>query len=113
MSTANSITGRRDIPKTRTVRLNDPSEMPNDYGTTPGGTLFATTPGGTRIIYERNFLMQMRNSPLAQTPPKNLPLIEGVTTTGNTEDGCKQKSSKPQPPKEVVSNDEPQFEMDI
>lgn len=34
---------------------------------------------GTRIIYERNFLLQMRNSPLAKTPPKNLPVIPGVT----------------------------------
>ena len=34
---------------------------------------------GTRIIYDRNFLLQMRNSPVARTPPKNLPLIPGVT----------------------------------
>lgn len=34
---------------------------------------------GTRIIYERAFLMKMRNSPLAKTPPANLPVIPGVT----------------------------------
>lgn len=34
---------------------------------------------GTRIIYDRNFLLQMRNSPVARTPPKNLPVIPGVT----------------------------------
>ena len=35
----------RDIP-TRRVVLNDASQLPNDYSTTPGGTLFSTTPGG-------------------------------------------------------------------
>ena len=34
---------------------------------------------GTRIIYERAFLMKMRHSPLAKTPPANLPVIPGVT----------------------------------
>lgn len=35
---------------------------------------------GTRIVYDRTFLLQMRNSPLARTPPKNLPVIPGITT---------------------------------
>lgn len=40
---------------------------------------------GTRIVYERAFLMQLRNSPIARTPPKNYPnfpasLIKGVNT---------------------------------
>ncbi len=26
--------------------MNDLSQLPNDYSTTPGGTLFSTTPGG-------------------------------------------------------------------
>lgn len=34
---------------------------------------------GTRIIYERKFLLELRNSPLSRTPPQNLPLIPGVT----------------------------------
>jgi len=34
---------------------------------------------GTRIIYERKFLLELRNSPLSRTPPRNLPLIPGVT----------------------------------
>jgi hypothetical protein len=38
---------------------------------------------GTRIVYERAFLMQLRNSPVARTPPKNYPnfpasLMKGV-----------------------------------
>lgn len=35
----------RAIP-TRTVALSDPAQLPPDYCTTPGGTLFSTTPGG-------------------------------------------------------------------
>lgn len=42
-----------------------------------GGTIFGTTPGGTKIVYERAFLMNMRNSPLAKTPPNNMPCIPG------------------------------------
>ena len=39
---------------------------------------------GTRIVYERAFLMQMRQSPLAKTPPANLPVIPGVTVPAST-----------------------------
>lgn len=34
-----------DIPVRRVI-VNDPNQMPLDYGTTPGGTIFSTTPGG-------------------------------------------------------------------
>lgn len=34
---------------------------------------------GTRIIYDRKFLLDCRNSPLARTPPCCLPQIPGVT----------------------------------
>ncbi len=34
------------IPDRRVV-IKDPTEMPLDYSTTPGGTMFSTTPGGT------------------------------------------------------------------
>lgn len=39
--------------------------------------LFKTT--GTRIIYDRKFLLDCRNSPIARTPPCCLPQIPGVT----------------------------------
>uniref|UniRef100_H2XKN7 Eukaryotic translation initiation factor 4E binding protein 1 n=1 Tax=Ciona intestinalis TaxID=7719 RepID=H2XKN7_CIOIN len=64
----------------RHIRLNHLSELPNDYGTTPGGTFYSTTPGGTRIIYDRSFLLKCRSSPMANTPPSNLPDIPGVTS---------------------------------
>ncbi|XP_057215842.1 eukaryotic translation initiation factor 4E-binding protein 3 [Triplophysa rosa] len=57
------------------------SQLPESYNQTPGGTLFSTTPGGTRIIYERKFLLEFRNSPIARTPPCCLPHIPGVTIT--------------------------------
>ena len=37
-------TNAQSIPKR--ISINSPSELPNDYSTTPGGTLFSTTPGG-------------------------------------------------------------------
>lgn len=30
----------------RRIQINSPAEMPHDYSTTPGGTMFSTTPGG-------------------------------------------------------------------
>ena len=30
--------------------INHEHEMPSDYGTTPGGTMFAHTPGGMYLI---------------------------------------------------------------
>lgn len=35
---------------------------------------------GTRIIYDRKFLLDCRNSPVTKTPPRGLPTIPGVTT---------------------------------
>jgi len=81
---ARQLSGIQSIPVTRRVVINNEHDMPLDYGTTPGGTMFAHTPGGTRIVYERNFLMQMRQSPLANTPPANLPVIPGVTVPAST-----------------------------
>jgi len=58
--------------------LSDQSQIPTDYSTTPGGTWFSTTPGGTRIVYDRSFMLHLRNSPLAQTPPKNMHFVDGI-----------------------------------
>jgi len=69
------------VPVRRTGPM--PMQTANDLSQTPGGTIFGTTPGGTRIIYDRDFLLQMRQSPAACTPPKNIPFIPGVTTTGS------------------------------
>ncbi|GLG94656.1 Uncharacterized protein GBIM_01826 [Gryllus bimaculatus] len=77
---ARQATQSQVIPS-RKVLLSDPAQLPADYASTPGGTLYSTTPGGTRIVYERAFLLQLRHSPLARTPPKNIPsaLIRGAS----------------------------------
>ncbi|KAK9760528.1 Eukaryotic translation initiation factor 4E-binding protein 2 [Basidiobolus ranarum] len=72
-----NISVARDIPAVRRAEPGMP--LPADYSTTPHGTIFSTTPGGTKIIYDRSTLLQLRNSPLARTPPTNLPFIPGVT----------------------------------
>jgi len=65
-------THAQSIPSKK-ILVTDSSQLPDVYSSTPGGTLYSTTPGGTRIIYERAFLMNLKNSPLARTPPTNLP----------------------------------------
>ncbi|ORY01760.1 eukaryotic translation initiation factor 4E binding protein [Basidiobolus meristosporus CBS 931.73] len=72
-----NVSVARDIPIVRRAEPGTP--LPADYSTTPHGTIFSTTPGGTKIIYDRNTLLQLRNSPLSRTPPTNLPFIPGVT----------------------------------
>ncbi|XP_043912825.1 eukaryotic translation initiation factor 4E-binding protein 2 [Protopterus annectens] len=114
MSASRQHSESRAIPTSRTVLDNDTTQLPHDYCTTPGGTVFCTTPGGTRIIYGRKFLLDRRNSPVAQTPPRNLPIIPGVTSPGAISDDSKveansvhQSNGRPSLP------DDAQFEMDI
>ncbi|CAH0564710.1 unnamed protein product [Brassicogethes aeneus] len=65
---ARQATDSKAIP-TRKVLFADASELPSQYSSTPGGTLYSTTPGGTKIVYERNVLMNLKNSPISRTPP--------------------------------------------
>merc|ERR1719445_2437303 len=70
------------------------------------------TPGGTKIVYERAFLVNMRNSPLSRTPPTNLPSIPGVTSDlGKKEQ--KLENHIEMPNKEGDQNGDEQFSMDI
>lgn len=48
----------RAIP-TRTVLINDTTQLPHDYCTTPGGTLFSTTPGG-KWLHHLHFFQRQR-----------------------------------------------------
>ncbi|XP_053209642.1 eukaryotic translation initiation factor 4E-binding protein 3-like, partial [Panonychus citri] len=89
---------------TKKVQLTNLSQLPDDYCQTPGGTMFATTPGGTRIIYDRSFLLKMRNSPIASTPPKNLPYIAGVTT-GISPESLKENKS-PFKPSSLIKSEQ-------
>ncbi|XP_042637311.1 eukaryotic translation initiation factor 4E-binding protein 1-like [Orycteropus afer afer] len=111
-----SQTPSRAIPATRRVVLADGVQLPpGDYSTTPGGTLFSTTPGGTRIIYDRKFLMECRNSPVAKTPPRDLPTIPGVTSPVSEEPPMQARHSHLRNSTEdkPAGGEESQFEMDI
>jgi len=109
MSVATKEGSVKSIPKR--ILINDPSQLPSDYGTTPGGTLFSTTPGGTRIYYDRTFLLQCRNSPLTKSPPPNLAKIPGVTSPATEEKV--ENGHAVTPEKKLEHKEEPQFAMDI
>ncbi|XP_029820847.1 eukaryotic translation initiation factor 4E-binding protein 1 [Manacus vitellinus] len=80
---------------------------------TPDHVLVPPVSPGTRIIYDRKFLMECRNSPVAKTPPSDLPDIPGVTSPGAEElklenhhvQNCEEKAS--------AAGEEEQFDMDI
>lgn len=60
----------------------------------------------------------MRNSPIARTPPKNLPNIPGVTSPAvpnhPKENGDVVREKKPEQKQvDAAHCDDPQFEMDI
>lgn len=119
MSTDYQKTTAKAIPSTRRVTISDSAHMPHDYSTTPGGTLFSTTPGGTRIIYDRKFLLDCRSSPVTKTPPKNLPVIPGVTspaaadTSEKAQNGELLNNNNITAPDSSTTGDDSQFEMDI
>ncbi|CAL7941910.1 unnamed protein product [Xylocopa violacea] len=108
---ARQATQSQNIPSKRIV-INDPSQLPADYSSTPGGTLFSTTPGGTRIVYDRDFLMNLRNSPISRTPPRNMPSIPGelLKNTSNPAMQVKNQINKDTP---VIEESAEQFEMDM
>ncbi|XP_039630134.1 eukaryotic translation initiation factor 4E-binding protein 3-like [Polypterus senegalus] len=98
---------------TRVLHLKDWSQLPDCYSTTPGGTLFSTTPGGTRIIYDRKFLLECRNSPIARTPPCCLPQIPGVTVPQLSPLSKLEELKEIEEPEKEMPADDAQFEMDI
>lgn len=98
----------------RKVLIHDASDLPDLYSSTPGGTLYSTTPGGTRIVYERAFLMNLKNSPLARTPPTNLNnLPHNIlrnSPTANRQQQVPQAKKQPQP---KFDEHQEQFDMDL
>ncbi|NXB44766.1 4EBP1 protein, partial [Leucopsar rothschildi] len=102
-------TPSRDIPGPgKCLALPDGAPLP------PGGRADrAPVPPGTRIIYDRKFLMECRNSPVAKTPPSDLPDIPGVTSPSVEE--LKLENHHVQSCEEKVSaaGEEEQFDMDI
>lgn len=106
---------------TRNVQLGHVSELPHDYSSTPGGTIFSTTPGGTRIVYTGQFLKALRDSPLARTPPPAMAHVPGVTKlAGDSPTGQQVPQASPPPApataagdKAAHDGDDPQFDMDM
>mmetsp|Transcript_16587 Transcript_16587/g.24740 ORF Transcript_16587/g.24740 Transcript_16587/m.24740 type:complete len:121 (-) Transcript_16587:128-490(-) len=91
------------IPKSN--RKDGWAPNPQDLSVTPGGDHFyATTPGGSRIIYDRQSLLKLANSPLSKSPV-NLPFIPGVTKgTENTDNKSKEKQTAPAAQKPVSAS---------
>nr|CDS30584.1 eukaryotic translation initiation factor 4E [Hymenolepis microstoma] len=77
----------KDVPLRR-VKYSDRSQLPHDYSSTPGGSIFSTTPGGTRIYYDRDTLLMCKNSPIARSPPVGMICRPGVTCPLNCHGDC-------------------------
>ncbi|XP_035635499.1 eukaryotic translation initiation factor 4E-binding protein 3-like [Oncorhynchus keta] len=105
---SNSIGLNCPIPS-RFEQSKDWSQLADSYSQTPGGTLFSTTPGGTRIIYDRKFLLECRNSPITRTPPCCLPHIPGVTAPAQHPLGKLKEMDE----NKDISADDAQFVIDI
>ncbi|XP_068182669.1 eukaryotic translation initiation factor 4E-binding protein 2 [Antennarius striatus] len=69
----------------------------------------------TRIIYDRKFLLDRRNSPIAQTPPAHLPVIPGVTSQNVQRENQKNEANNHinNHDGKSTNGDDAQFEMDI
>lgn len=113
---ARQITHCQTIPSRR-ILITDSSQLPINYSTTPGGTLYSTTPGGTRIVYDRTVLLNLRNSPIARTPPTNITSFPGILIKGHDfTNEPKENGNVIRSPtkKEVILDDgNEQFEMDM
>ncbi|XP_063915791.1 eukaryotic translation initiation factor 4E-binding protein [Zophobas morio] len=111
---ARQVTESKTIP-TKKVYINDPSDLPSHYSSTPGGTLYSTTPGGTKIVYEKAFLMNLRNSPIAKTPPSyGIPesLMKGKPNHYNgTNKRCSNTNNHIS--RKIDDSHEEQFQIDI
>ncbi|XP_043113317.1 eukaryotic translation initiation factor 4E-binding protein 3-like [Puntigrus tetrazona] len=70
-------------------------------------------PPGTRIIYDRKFLLDCRNSPIARTPPCCLPQIPGVTIPSHHPMSKLQELKEELEEEKDLTADDNQFEMDI
>lgn len=67
---------------------------------------------GTRIIYDRKFLLECKNSLIARTPPCCLPQIPGVTTLPTVPPSKLELLKEQKQTEEEITDDE-QFEMDM
>jgi len=75
---------------------------------------------GTRIVYDRTFLMNLKNSPVARTPPTNLSSFPSELLQGSGKSPSRSPPKAMPPPAQPTGRAEPtieegseQFEMDI
>ena len=69
-----SGSGPHSIPIPASSRQS-PVEDSRSSSSLPSSMSPSSMSGDSKIVYERAFLINMRNSPLARTPPRNLPAI--------------------------------------
>lgn len=88
---------------------------PASLSTTPGGTIYGVTPGGTRIVYNRDAILNLSKSPLSQTPP-NFAIPAELLSTSPTESPSLEESWKEKAEggkkKDVEFMDEEVFDME-
>ncbi len=65
------------------------------YSTSAIAAYVRRFPPGTRIIYDRRFLLHMRNSPLAKTPPAKLASIPDILNEDEEKPAEETKSPEP------------------
>jgi len=83
-----------------------------NFSTSVGGTLYGTTPGGTKIVYDRNTLLQYRNSPLSKTPPPELAHLTEAMRNKKPISNTPTKPAVTQPTPTTKPTDEEMFQME-
>ncbi|XP_018299791.1 eukaryotic translation initiation factor 4E-binding protein 3-like isoform X2 [Mycetomoellerius zeteki] len=68
---------------------------------------------GTRIVYDRAFLMNLRNSPISRTPPRNPLTIPSELLRGNTPVITKDPAKNTNKDSLTIEESAEQFEMDM
>uniref|UniRef100_A0A2K6C9I1 Eukaryotic translation initiation factor 4E binding protein 2 n=1 Tax=Macaca nemestrina TaxID=9545 RepID=A0A2K6C9I1_MACNE len=107
-----SQTGQSRAIPTRTVAISDAAQLPHDYCTIQG-----CRGVGTQIFYDRKFLLDCLNSPMAQTPPCHLPNIPGVSSPATLIEDSRVEVNNlnniNNHKRKHAVGDDAQFEMDI
>lgn len=74
----------------RKVLLTDPSQMPDVYSSTPGGTLYSTTPGGNYLIVKDRILSCFVESSLVHSSKElNCDVVSVGKIKRGDKGGCK------------------------
>eukprot|EP00744_Colponema_vietnamica_P002694 GILI01004195.1.p1 GENE.GILI01004195.1~~GILI01004195.1.p1 ORF type:complete len:107 (+),score=23.21 GILI01004195.1:105-425(+) len=94
-------------------KRDDNLNLPPGYSVSVGGTIFSTTPGGTKIVYSRESMMLLRNSPLSRTPPVHLPVIPGITSPADPNAAPVMAKVDEEDDSDSEAREESTFEMEL